>query len=892
MMVLLASLAAWADVNINTTNFPDAKFRAFLIAEYPSGVITTAQLNARTSLELQELGISNLKGIEFFPNLTLLRCQNNNLSSVDLSHNTKLVLLNLAYNKLVSVSLTNNTELEKLYIQSNPSLTSLNVTDHSKLKLLYTPYCASLQTLFCYRCALTSLTVTGCSALKQLKCYENPNLTEIEGLGDCTNLTWLDCEDCKVSDLSATSNMNKLERLLCRNNKLTSLSINNKNYLNYLRVSGNSQLTELSCYSNNLISLDVTNCTAMTDLRCYYNANLTEITGLASCKAITYLDCDGCSITDLSAVEGMTNLERLICRNNKFTSLSVTNKSKLVYLMVKGNTLMTSLYCNDNALTSLDVAQCTALKTLYCYSNSNLATITGLADCTNLETLRCHSCALTDLSAVSGMTKLTDLRCGWNKLTTLNVSNKTKLVYLLCQNNLLTTLNISGCTVLKELYCGGNKFTGYSVTNFAKLETVDVSNSTSLTTLKAYNNPLMNKLNVGGCTSLTEFDCAPSAALAKITGLGDCTALKTLYCYGCILNTLEGINNLTKLEKLYCHSNKLTSLEVTNKSNLTFLDCQNNTSLTSLRCSRNNLSTLVVTGNTSLKDLRCYENANLATITGLADCTAITYLDCEDDQITDLSAVQNMTNLEKFYARNNKLSGTFTLKDKSKLEYVRLSGNKSLTRVDCYGNAVLDKIDVSNCSAMTTLNVYNNKLTSVDVSGCSVLYDFSCRQNQLTSLNLSGCPKLGKLYCYENKLTSLNLSSCPELLLLYCYKNNIKGANMETMINSLPTRMASSPGAFRVIYNSGEGNTISAPQVIKARQKYWIPMRYDGSSWVEIEAHLQGDVNGDGEVNIADVNALIDLILKNQSSANADVNGDNEVNIADVNALIDLILKQ
>ena len=69
-------------------------------------------------------------------------------------------------------------------------------------------------------------------------------------------------------------------------------------------------------------------------------------------------------------------------------------------------------------------------------------------------------------------------------------------------------------------------------------------------------------------------------------------------------------------------------------------------------------------------------------------------------------------------------------------------------------------------------------------------------------------------------------------------------------------------------------------------------MRYTGSTWVEIEVNITGDVNGDGEVNIADVNALIDLILKNQSSANADVNGDNEVNIADVNALIDLILKQ
>ncbi len=49
------------------------------------------------------------------------------------------------------------------------------------------------------------------------------------------------------------------------------------------------------------------------------------------------------------------------------------------------------------------------------------------------------------------------------------------------------------------------------------------------------------------------------------------------------------------------------------------------------------------------------------------------------------------------------------------------------------------------------------------------------------------------------------------------------------------------------------------------------------------------DVNNDGEVNIADVNALISFIL---SGANVgDVNGDGEVNIADINAVIDYILK-
>ena len=55
-----------------------------------------------------------------------------------------------------------------------------------------------------------------------------------------------------------------------------------------------------------------------------------------------------------------------------------------------------------------------------------------------------------------------------------------------------------------------------------------------------------------------------------------------------------------------------------------------------------------------------------------------------------------------------------------------------------------------------------------------------------------------------------------------------------------------------------------------------------------------GDVNMDGEMNIADVTALIDYLLSGNASAidltAADVNGDGEVNIADVTVLIDLLL--
>ena len=54
---------------------------------------------------------------------------------------------------------------------------------------------------------------------------------------------------------------------------------------------------------------------------------------------------------------------------------------------------------------------------------------------------------------------------------------------------------------------------------------------------------------------------------------------------------------------------------------------------------------------------------------------------------------------------------------------------------------------------------------------------------------------------------------------------------------------------------------------------------------------LSGDVNGDGNVNIADINVVIDVVLSGGFLPVADVNGDGTVNISDINTLIAIILK-
>ena len=65
---------------------------------------------------------------------------------------------------------------------------------------------------------------------------------------------------------------------------------------------------------------------------------------------------------------------------------------------------------------------------------------------------------------------------------------------------------------------------------------------------------------------------------------------------------------------------------------------------------------------------------------------------------------------------------------------------------------------------------------------------------------------------------------------------------------------------------------------------------------LSVSSTLKGDINGDGEVNVADVTTLVDYILgKNPMNCNesaCDINGDKEINVSDVTSLVDIILSK
>ena len=54
----------------------------------------------------------------------------------------------------------------------------------------------------------------------------------------------------------------------------------------------------------------------------------------------------------------------------------------------------------------------------------------------------------------------------------------------------------------------------------------------------------------------------------------------------------------------------------------------------------------------------------------------------------------------------------------------------------------------------------------------------------------------------------------------------------------------------------------------------------------------RGDVNGDGEVSIADITMLVNLVMSQSSNERSDVNGDGETGVSDISLLVSILMEE
>lgn len=182
-------------IAINATNFPDANFRQFILEsiDYDENkYLSASEINDTTTMAITSLNISNLKGIEYFSELTYLDCGDNQLTSLDVSRNTKLSVLACYQNNLASLNVSNNSQLTELDCYEN-NLTSLNVSSNT-----------NLQQLWCYNNNLSSLDIRSNPNLTDLSCSGNGIKTL--DIRNNPNLTLSGCdEDVEIIDANSVS---------------------------------------------------------------------------------------------------------------------------------------------------------------------------------------------------------------------------------------------------------------------------------------------------------------------------------------------------------------------------------------------------------------------------------------------------------------------------------------------------------------------------------------------------------------------------------------------------------------------------------------------------------------------------------------------------------------
>ena len=207
---------------------------------------------------------------------------------------------------------------------------------------------------------------------------------------------------------------------------------------------------------------------------------------------------------------------------------------------------------------SLSLSERDSVQEIVC-NDQGIESLKGIEHFSRLQQLKCYNNNLTTLDLRKN-TQLIKLQCDKNQLMSLDLGVNTKLNLLSCRNNKLKSLDVSGIDV-QYFYCSNNQLTSLNLTNHTSLKDVDCSNN-KLTTLE-----------IGTKNYLMRINCQQN----KLASLD--------------------VNNVPDLQYLYCDSNQLTKLVVSNNPELEELECQSN-----------QLTSLDVSKNTKLKRLQCYNN--------------------------------------------------------------------------------------------------------------------------------------------------------------------------------------------------------------------------------------------------------------------------------------------
>ncbi|NHF59156.1 DUF5011 domain-containing protein, partial [Flavobacteriaceae bacterium TP-CH-4] len=796
LLVLSVSLSTY--VGAQNTAIPDANFEQALIdLGYDSApldrLVPTANIVRVTGLDISGRGIEDLTGIEAFTNLTTLNCSNNQLRSLNLNQNVALQVVDCSSNQLSFLAARSSSVLERLDCSQN-ELTGVDLSQNS-----------SLMFLSCFNNRLTRLDLS-----------ENNNLLEILCFGNqLTELNLRNGNNTSIVSFDSTDNPN-----------LACIEVDDVTYsLANWPAKDASTDYRTNCDDNVTYIPDDNFEQALIDLG-YDNTGLDDYVPTANIDNLDILDVSNNGISDFTGIEAFTALTRLECANNLLTSLNLRNNVNLTHVNAPANRLNSVDFTRNPALRLLNI------------TNNRLTSI-DVSQNPDLATFRCSQNQLTSL-AVDSNDNLSSLACSQNLLTELDLSSNGNLASFDASDNQLEKLNIdngnnSNITSFQtvgnpRLECITVSDVSYAQTNFTEIDAVtrfsnDCSAAVTFVPDDVFEQALINLgydmgipddyVPTTNITGITILDIS-NQGITDLTGIEDFVALRTLNCAINALTELDLSSN-TALTSLVCHSNVLQMLDLAQNTNLETLDCSvnqlteldvrvnvaletlacienklvaldlsNNDALTELYCSSNQLTTLDVRNgnNTNMTVFRTFDNPNL-------ECINIDDLVYASENFTDIDTTSRFSEdcsiplgPQTFVPDDNFEQALIDLGlDDILNDYVTTANIENVGTLDIPAKGISDLAGIEDFTALVTLNLFRNSLTTLSLTENENLRFLTCSSNQLTSIDISQNIALEVLNVNSNQLTDLDVSNNTALIELQANGNQL--STMDLSFNSV-----------------------------------------------------------------------------------------------------------
>lgn len=579
------------------------------------------------NLDLNHNALMDLQLGDNYPMLSSLNVSKNELTTLDLSKCVELTQFNCDSNAMTALDVSANVELIRLSCAAN-KLKSLNVSHNVQLTGLA---CG-------FNDGITTLDISNLSKLSDLSCESNK--IDFLDFSNTTYLKRLNASDNELSFIDFNSNGGNLQFVDIRNNKnMTACSINfmfmtlplhnGKAWSANLLIKGcpgaeQSDPSKIVMQSEDTpwipdVSGDKSATCDQVPIKIIESKNGT----MSLTQSTDKYGQDYKPVTDKAYIGRLIKAEVQANEGYEFAGIKVNDKlwRHSQFIISEADANIEPIFLLPSVLV-LKVKKGHDLSVAFSVPEGNEGLVVDWGDGVKMPykvsstgLTRLEHKALGETIKIEGEIKhaMLDSYPGVgdfdNDLQGIEVQSQPKLESLeLFMNPGITALDLKECPNLQELNC-----------EFCGLQTLDVSNLAALKILKCSGNAL-RALDVKDLIHLEDLGIKKN--LISNIDLTNNTELKKLEVHTNELSEIKGLDKLVELEAFNASFNKLTGVDVSKNiklvtlalsgNQLERLDLTNNVNLVSLHFDKNKIKSLDLSKNINLGVIHCESNGMTA----------------------------------------------------------------------------------------------------------------------------------------------------------------------------------------------------------------------------------------------------------------------------------------